>query len=101
MPEVETNFKQPKQKLTRREEQAIREEIYQRDRVCQLAGVRGAGPCFGGPTFQHKRKASQGGEFSVENGALLCCGHNTRIEAEADLAALAHSLGLVVKAGDG
>lgn len=67
---------------------------------CALAGVAGAGECFGRPTFQHRRKASQGGAYDEANGATLCSFHNQRIEADADLAALARSLGLVLLRGD-
>lgn len=79
---------------------AVRAETLARDGGCRLAGVDGAGECWGRLTFQHVRKASQGGEFTPENGAALCWGHNERIEADADLAALARSLGLVKLAGD-
>lgn len=78
----------------------VREAVFRRDQVCQLAGVDGAGRCFGGPTFHHRRKAGQGGEYSVENGALLCAHHNDELEANADLAALGRRLGLVKRAGD-
>lgn len=77
-------------------ERIEREAVFARDRVCQLRGVDGAGACFGSPTFQHILKASQGGKYTRENGAQLCSSHNDRLEADADLAELAHGRGLVV-----
>lgn len=67
---------------------------------CQLADQAGAGSCWGGLTYQHRRKASQGGQYTVENGAALCAHHNTELEANADLAQLGVQLGLVLLAGD-
>lgn len=67
---------------------------------CQLVGIPEAGRCFGGLTFHHRRKAGQGGGYIRQNGAALCAHHNDEIEADADLAVLAHELGLVVKRGD-
>jgi len=76
----------------------VREDVAKRDgRRCRLDGVAGAGRCFGPLTFQHCRKASQGGAYSVENGALLCSHHNCELEASADLAAIGAALGLVVR----
>lgn len=78
---------------------AVREEVFERDGyVCQLAAYRDqAGSCFGPLTLHHKKKASQGGAYSVANGVALCSSHNCRLEAEADLAALGERLGLVIR----
>lgn len=87
----------PPAELARR--RAVREEVFARDGGCRLAGVEGAGRCFGQPmTFHHRRKASQGGAYTVANGACLCSGHNDQLEADADLAALGVVLGLVIRA---
>lgn len=76
---------------------AIRDEVFRRDGGCRMAGH---GECFGPLTFHHRRKASAGGAYSVDNGAALCAAMNDRIESDADFAALARSLGLVVRRGD-
>lgn len=79
-------------------EDEIRQAVFARDRWrCQLEDVKAAGPCRGRLTYHHRRKASQGGEFTVENGATLCLHHNCELEADADLAALAVTLGLVIR----
>lgn len=78
----------------------IRAEVYQRDRVCRLAGVPGAGRCHGPLTPHHRRKSGQGGGYTVENLAALCSHHNSELEADADLALLARTMGLVLKHGD-
>lgn len=78
----------------------VREAVFTRDRVCQLAGVDGAGRCFGGLTPHHRRKASQGGAYDEDNLVALCAHHNDELEANADLAALGRELGLVKRAGD-
>jgi hypothetical protein len=88
----------PADERARRKE--VRLAVYARDRGCLLAYVPGAGDCFGGPTFHHRRKDGQGGAYTEENGACLCAGHNDRLESDADLAALGRSLGLVVRRGD-
>lgn len=82
------------------EQRAIRQAVFDRDGHCQLRGVEGAGPCFGPLTPHHKRKASQGGKYTLDELVALCSHHNSQIEADADLARLAHSLGLVVRRGD-
>jgi hypothetical protein len=94
--------RQPIRRKKRRSaaEVKVRLAVFARDRVCRLKGVDGAGPCFGGPTFHHVRKEGQGGEYTEENGALLCAGHNDLIEADADVAAIARKLGLVKRRGD-
>lgn len=82
-------------------ERVERELTFARDRYrCRLEGVPGAGRCFGRISFHHRRKASQGGPYTVANGATLCLGHNDRLESDADLAALGRRLGLVLRAGD-
>lgn len=86
------------------DERARRLEVWKaivaRDRGCLLRYVPGAGDCFGGLTPHHRRKSGQGGAYTEENLVVLCAGHNDRLEADADLAALGHSLGLVVRRGD-
>lgn len=78
----------------------IREAVFERDHHrCRLLGVEGAGRCFGGLTAHHIVKASRGGPYAVENLATLCAFHNDHIEADADLATLAESLGLVRRRG--
>lgn len=75
----------------------VRAEVFERDeRTCRLAGVRGAGRCFGPLTFHHRLKAGQGGTYTVRNGAALCAHHNDELEASADLAAIGRRLGLVL-----
>lgn len=88
-----------KAKQTDRDE--VREQTFRRDGYrCRLGGIPGAGPCFGRLTFHHRRKDGQGGEYTVDNGATLCQGHNDELEADADLALLGRTLGLVLKRGD-
>lgn len=76
----------------------VRASVFARDRYrCRLAGH---GPCMGILTPHHRRKESQGGAYTVENLATVCSWHNERLEADADLAATARTMGLVVKRGD-
>lgn len=74
----------------------IREAVFERDGACRLRGV---GECFGPLTPHHVRKASQGGEYSVDNLVALCAHHNGLLESDADFAALARRLGLVIRRG--
>jgi 5-methylcytosine-specific restriction endonuclease McrA len=79
----------------------VREAVFARDgHQCRLAGVEGAGPCWGPLTVHHVVKASQGGLYEVGNLVSLCAHMNDQIEADADIAAIARSLGLVVRRGD-
>ncbi len=78
----------------------VRRAIVKRDRGCVLAGVPGAGDCFGGLTPHHRRKASAQGGYTVENLVCLCAGHNDGLESDADLARLGRDRGLVVRRGD-
>lgn len=80
-----------------RRRSTIRRAVWERDGCCRLAHHS---QCFGKPTVHHRRKASQGGEFSEANLAALCSHHNDQLEADADLAAYARSIGLVLKTGD-
>lgn len=74
----------------------IRAAVFLRDGYrCRLAGIDGAGRCFGDLTPHHVVKASQGGAYDIGNLVSLCAQHNDRLEADADLARLAMSLGLV------
>lgn len=83
-------------------EAEIRDAVFARDRVCLLADLVEAGDCVGGPTFHHRRKASSGGAYTAANGALLCRGHNSRLESDADLAELVRAVRpwLIVREGD-
>ena len=72
----------------------VREAVFARDKGCRLYG-QGVGPCMGEPTFHHIKKASAGGEYSVDNGAQLCSYHNGAIESNTNVAARARELGLV------
>lgn len=104
-PARRTPLKRTPIKTTRRaksvDRDEIRETVFRRDGYrCRLRGVPGAGRCFGPLTFHHRRKDGQGGGYSVDNGSSLCVGHNDGIEADADLALLARTMGLVLKRGD-
>lgn len=85
---------------------AIAKDIVRRDMLardghrCQLDNVPGAGRCAGRLTPHHRRKSGQGGGYTLENLVTLCAGHNDRLEADADLALLARTMGLVLKRGD-
>lgn len=68
----------------------VRETVFARDGGCVL---RSFGGCFGGLTFHHLCKASQGGEYTEANGATLCVFHNDAVE---DHPIIAAQLGLVV-----
>lgn len=73
--------------------------VYRRDP--DFAQVyRVIGDCYGPLTPHHVRKAAQGGKYELSNLVTLCAAHNDRLEADADLAALARSIGLVKKRGD-
>lgn len=79
--------------------------VLTRDRVCQVRVIgRATGyatpACRGPLTPHHRRKASQGGAYTVENLVAACAGCNGALEADADLARWAHSVGLVVRRGD-
>lgn len=94
---IEPNFKTERHKPTRQEKAEIRERVFARDGHCQLTGYS---PCFGALTPHHRRKASQGGEYSVKNLVTLCAHHNDELEADPELAVIGRGLGLVLKAGD-
>lgn len=84
---------------------AVRRAVLERDRVCQLAGAGEAsgydvGRCYGRLEVHEVRKASQGGTYSEDNGRAVCSHHNSQLEADADLAAFARSVGLVLRRGD-
>lgn len=76
---------------------AVRAAVLERDGGCLLHLGRELndgswGPCFGGLTYHHLKKASQGGEYTIENGATLCAHHNDLVEDHPTRAA---SIGLV------
>ena len=78
------------------ERDTVRQAVFERDGRCRLTGM-GVGECFGPPTYHHIRKASQGGQYTVQNGAMLCAFHNGEIEKSAEVALRACALGLVKK----
>jgi hypothetical protein len=83
------------------ERKRVREAVFFRDGYrCQLAGVTDAGRCFGELTPHHKLKEGQGGAYTVENLVSLCAHHNDQLEADANLAALARRMGLVLRTTD-
>lgn len=78
------------------EHDAVRMRVFHRDGYrCRLAGVDGAGACFGPLTPHHVLKAAQGGAYDDANLVTLCSSHNDRLEADADLARLGEQLGIV------
>ena len=87
------------------ERRAVWAVVHTRDRVCQvrvIAAATGyaAPPCRGRLTPHHRRKASAGGAYTTTNLVVACAGCNEAMEADADLARWAHSVGLVVRRGD-
>ncbi|MDE2096428.1 MAG: HNH endonuclease [Patescibacteria group bacterium] len=78
----------------------IREAVFARDKVCQWPVSYGgqfgfalcASKCFGPLTPHHLLKASQGGQYSMENLVALCARHNQEVE---DHPMMARALGLV------
>ena len=85
---------------------AVRERVFRRDGGCMVerlgreAGFE-VGRCFGRLQLHERRKASQmEGGYTDENGCAVCSHHNAQLEADADLAAWARSVGLVLRRGD-
>jgi hypothetical protein len=92
----------------RREEDAaertiVRTHVFARDRwQCQMADTLrhhgehplAAGPCIGGLTAHHLKKASAGGAYTADNLLSLCAGHNDWVE---DHPLHATELGLVIR----
>lgn len=86
-------------------EATTRAIVLARDRVCQVrvigrATAYATPPCVGPLTPHHRRKASQGGGYTTANLVAVCRGCNGALEADADLARWAWSVGLVVRRGD-
>lgn len=79
----------------------VRMELFARDHghclldVNEYAPVVGA--CAGPWTPHHRRKASHGGAYDLENLVTLCAGHNGWVE---DHPIEAHALGLVCREGE-
>lgn len=96
-PEARRTRKGKRKRLTNRDKDPIRTAVFDRDGGCLLDEYS---PCFGVLTVHHRRKASQGGGYTLDNLAALCQFHNDEIEADADLAAYCRTVGLVLKAGD-
>lgn len=96
-------------------ERAVREAVFARDgHRCLLRDHVGAvvstdpmygarlvevPDCYGGLTFQHRRKAAAQGAYTVANGCTLCLGHNYWVEDEPEAAKLVLPL-VVVREGD-
>ena len=84
----------------------VRQRVFARDRwQCQVAeraqeSGYDAGQCFGRLEMHERRKASQGGRYDEANGVTTCSHHNAQLEADADLARWARSVGLVLRRGD-
>lgn len=85
-----TGIEQKRRKL-------IRQQVFARDGGCKLAGH---GRCFGDLTPHHRRKASEGGGYTMLNLVSLCAHHNDQLEADAKLAKTARFYGLVLLHGD-
>lgn len=84
--------------VRRVEHEAIRTQVFDRDDYrCALRDVTGAGRCYGPLTPHHRRKAGQGGAYSLDNLVTLCRHHNDALESHPDLALLGERLGLVVR----
>lgn len=98
----------------RDEHRAVRDEVFARDGwTCRLAEhvgdivttdllgtrTRVVPDCWGPLTFHHRRKASAGGGYTTENGAVLCSWHNSWVEDE-PAAAREAAPHLVVRRGD-
>lgn len=82
------------------EHDRVRAAVFARDcHKCQakVRGVLTRWRCSGPLTFHHIRKAAQGGRYTEDNGVALCAGHNDILEADADAAAEAEAVGLVVR----
>lgn len=83
------------------DEKAVQQAVFARDGYrCALRDIDPDHQCFGPLTYQHRRKASAQGAYTLENGATLCAHGNQLIEQDADVADLAHEHGLVVRQGD-
>lgn len=80
----------------------VRKAVFRRDGHCLLGPL--VGDCMGPPSYHHRRKAGASGAYTVENGAMLCVGHNGWIEDTAaedwPSAAIALYPYLVVREGD-
>ena len=65
----------------------VRAAVKQRDNHrCQLAGTFPDVRCGGPLTFHHIIKASQGGDYSEEDGTTACQVHNDLVEDRPDVA---------------
>lgn len=64
-------------------EAQVRGEVFLRDGFkCRIAPLVPDVACWGRLTYHHLRKASQGGEYTVENGLTACQLHNDWVEIE-------------------
>lgn len=82
------------------ERAVVREAVIRRDRTCQIAARGYLHTCWGPLTFHHRRKESDQGAYSMDNGAAVCAAGNDAMESDPDLARWARSVGLVVRRGD-
>lgn len=95
-----------KREAARAERTVTRELVFARDRhTCQVVAAGAAtnyavGRCYGPLTPHHRRKEGQGGAYNLDNLRAACSFHNDQLEADANLAAWAHGVGLVVRRGD-
>lgn len=81
------------------EEATERDHVLQRDGGCVLStSVQTAGNCMGQVNFHHLRKQVHGGTYDRANGVALCNFHNDWVEM---YPLVAHSMGLVLRAGEG
>ena len=71
----------PKPKAQRDAEAEVRRIVFARDGGCLMARIEPE-ECYGRLTMHHLRKASQGGEYTVENGVTACCHHNEAVEMD-------------------
>ena len=78
-------------------ESKVKAAVFVRDELRCLMATDTETVCGGPLTYHHRRKASAGGAYIVENGATLCADHNVWVE---DNPVTARRLGLVVREGD-
>lgn len=82
-----------KRKAGRKEREAVRLQVFERDHwICQARHKIRGDMCFGDLTVHHLRKASAGGKYEVNNLIALCAHHNGWVE---DHPIEAEKLGLV------
>lgn len=60
---------------------SIRQQVFDRDGGCVIAGEPGVGECFGPDTPHHILKAGQQGPYTLDNLVTLCARHNNWVES--------------------